>query len=65
MKMLDVFLHEFRHENRTCEVWTDEKVFFVTRHFDNKMWIKDVSHKGHNEHWAENAADNWVMGINS
>jgi len=64
MQMLDTFWHEFKHENRTCEVWTDENGVFFTRHFENKMWIKDVSHEGHNELWAENAGDNWVMGYN-
>ena len=50
IKMLDIFLHEYRHENRSAEVWLDENGVFVTRHFENKMWIKDIVHYGHNEH---------------
>jgi hypothetical protein len=25
------------------------------------MWIKDIVHYGHNELWAENAAENWSL----
>ena len=65
MQMLDTLLHEYRSDNRHCEVWLDENKVFVTRHFENKLWIKDVVHYGHSELWAEDAADNWVMEINS
>lgn len=61
MQMLDIFLHEYKHENRSAEVWLYENGVFVTRHFNDKMWIKDVVHYGHNELWAENAAENWVL----
>ena len=69
LKVLNKLWHTYKHENRRCEVWTDQKGEWVTRHFENKdcfnLWIKDVTHTGHNEIWAENAAENWVMGINS
>ena len=65
MRILNTLLHDYMHEGRKCQVWLDEDGVFVTRHFEGKMWVKDITHYGHNEHWAEDAAENWVMRINS
>ncbi len=62
--------HTFQHEDRTAEVWKTIKGEWATRYYDKKggkasVWVKDVIHTGKSELWAENAAENWVFGINS
>jgi hypothetical protein len=62
--------HTFQHEDRTAEVWKTIKGEWATRYYDKKggkasVWVKDVIHTGNSELWAENAAENWVFGINS
>ena len=69
LNVLDEKFHDFMHENRVCEVWKDLDGTWITRHYElskvGRVWVKDVCHAGHNELWAENAAENWVLGINS
>ena len=69
LNILDQKFHDFMHNNRVCEVWKDLDGTWVTRHYElndmGRVWVKDISHTGHNEHWAEDAAENWVLGINS
>jgi len=52
-----------------CEVWKDLDGTWVTRQYtiiqSGKVWEKDVIHAGHSEQWAEDAAENWVLEINS
>lgn len=62
--------HTFQHGDRTAEVWKTMNGEWATRYYDKhggtaSVWVEDVVHKGHSEIWAENAAENWVMGINS
>ena len=62
--------HTFQHGDRTAEVWKTMNGEWATRYYDKhggtaSIWVEDVVHKGHNEIWAENAAENWVMRINS
>ena len=62
--------HTFQHGDRTAEVWKTINGEWATRYYDKhggtaSVWVEDIVHKGHNELWAENAAENWVMGINS
>ena len=66
---LDTIYHTFSSEGRLCEVWKDFDGSWVTRHYTvtkwGKIWKKDVIHAGHSEQWAEDAAENWVLEINS
>jgi hypothetical protein len=52
-----------------CEVWKDLDGTWVTRQYtitqSGNVWDKDVIHAGHSEQWAEDAAENWVLRINS
>ena len=62
--------HTFQHEDRTAEVWKTIKGEWATRYYDKKggkasVLVEDVIHTGKSEIWAENAAENWVFGINS
>ena len=62
--------HTFQHGDRTAEVWKTMNGEWATRYYDKhggtaSVWVEDVVHKGHSEIWAENAAENWVMRINS
>jgi hypothetical protein len=69
MQVFHTFLSEYKHEDRRCEVWLDENKVFCTRHYKQEsgfeVWQKDVKHYGHNEMWAEDAAENWVFKVNS
>ena len=69
LNILGILHHEYRNEDRLCEVWTNPEGTWITRHYQlhslGRVWKKDVVHSGHNEIWTENAAENWVLGINS
>lgn len=41
---------------------TDEGKFGV-RYYRDKVWKTDEIYEGHNEEYAENAAENYVQGI--
>jgi len=68
--MMKQHYHTFQEGDRTAEVWKTTKGEWATRHYDKhggkaSVWVEDIVHKGHSEVWAENAAENWVMRINS
>ena len=70
LNILDIMYHEYTDKGRICQVWKDQVGTWVTRHFEANhvgmnIWVKDVVHTGHNESWAEDAAENWVMRVNS
>ena len=68
MKLLTEQYHTYQNENRICEVWKTEEGDWATRHYKKdggRVWLKDVVHRGHSERWAEDAAENWVLEINS
>ena len=67
MVLMKQHYHTFQHETRTAEVWKTQKGEWATRHYENSgsgsVWQKDIIHKGKSEAWAEDAAENWVMGV--
>tara|TARA_X000001382_G_scaffold128683_1_gene118963 strand:- start:414 stop:626 length:213 start_codon:yes stop_codon:yes gene_type:complete len=69
LNILDKLFHEYKNDDRVCEVWKDLEGTWITRHYRlnemGRVWVKDVCHTGHNEHWVEDAAENWVLGVNS
>ena len=58
----DEMYHEFRHENRKAEVGKLDGGGGI-RMWENQVWQKDELIPGHNELYAENAAENYVFGI--
>ena len=64
MIQYDELLHEYSNEDRKCEVWVKDGVFGI-RKFLNNVWQEDKLIKDHNEMYAENAAENWVLRVNS
>lgn len=69
INVLDELYHTYSHKDRMCEVWKDLDGTWVTRQYtitqSGNVWDKDVIHAGHSEQWAEDAAENWVLRINS
>ena len=65
--MMKKHYHTFQHESRTAEVWKTLSGHWATRHYKNNgagsVWEKDIIHKGKSEQWAEDAAENWVLGV--
>lgn len=55
-------LHTFQHKNKEAKVYKAE-YGFGCRFFEDKLWIKDEVYTEHSEMYAENAAENYVLGI--
>ena len=64
MIQYDELLHEYSNEDRKCEVWVKDGVFGI-RKFQDNVWQEDKLIENHNEMYAENAAENWVLRVNS
>ena len=62
MIQFDEMHHEFRNENRKAEVGIKDGVWGI-RMWENMIWKSDEMIPGHNELYAENAAENYVLGI--
>ena len=55
-------LHTYMNEGREARVYKAEHGFGC-RYFENNVWIKDEVYSEHSEQYAEDAADNYVLGI--
>ena len=62
MIQFDEMHHEFRHENRKAEVGLKDGVWGI-RMWEDMIWKSDEMIPGHSELYAENAAENYVLGI--
>ncbi len=58
----DKILHSFTNENKKAEVGVKNGSYGIRMWKDN-VWQKDELYKGHSEIYAENAAENYVLGI--
>ena len=58
----DEILHSYMNENKKAEVGIRNGTFGI-RMWKNNVWLKDELYKGHSEIYAENAAENYVLGI--
>ena len=56
-------LHEFRHDNRKAEVYKHNKAFVVRMYNEKGIWLEDRIIKNHSERYAEDCAENFVMGL--
>ena len=55
-------LHDFRHENRWAQVFLVGKDFMI-QCFKNQVYEGSRTIKGHSEMYAEDCAENYVLGI--
>ena len=56
-------LHEFRNGDRWSQVYRTHEGNFLIRMFHNQVWIEDRLIKNHSESYAEDCAENFVLGI--
>tara|TARA_B100001778_G_C18023829_1_gene377831 strand:+ start:167 stop:412 length:246 start_codon:yes stop_codon:yes gene_type:complete len=63
MIMFDEHHHTFVDQSKRAEVWKDEKGNWGCRFWDYQVWKGDRLFEGHSEQYAENAAENYVLGI--
>ncbi len=55
-------LHDYQNGNLRAEVYSSEKGFGC-RFFKDNLWVTDEVYEGHSEQYAEDAAENYVLGI--
>jgi len=46
-----------------AETFIDENNNYGARFYRNLIWITDEVYKGHSEQYAEDAAENYVLGV--
>lgn len=55
-------LHTYQNGNLRAEVYSSEHGYGC-RFFKDNLWVTDEIYKGKSEQYAEDAAENYVMGI--
>lgn len=63
MKQFDHKIHDYWQENRRAEVYRLSNDEYGCRYYEDHVWKKDIIYYGHSESYAENAAENYVLGI--
>lgn len=61
MKTKEV-LHTFMNENREARVLLTNEGY-VTEYYENEKFIGHQVHPGKSESWAEDAGENFVLGL--
>ena len=56
-------LHEFRQNNRWAQVYRTNEGNYSVIMFEDQIWKEDRLIRGHSEVYAENCAENWVLGV--
>ena len=56
-------LHEYWERELRAEVFVTPARTFGCRFYKDNCWVKDEVYPSHSEIWAENAAENYVLGI--
>tara|TARA_Y100001937_G_scaffold127805_1_gene201197 strand:- start:585 stop:782 length:198 start_codon:yes stop_codon:yes gene_type:complete len=56
-------LHEFRKGTRWAQVYRTNEGNYLVRMFDNQIWQEDRLIKDHSERYAEDCAENYVLGV--
>lgn len=62
MIQFDEMIHTYMNDNLKAEVGVINKSFGIRMWKDN-VWVKDELYEGHSETYAEDAADNYVLGV--
>jgi len=56
-------LSTYQEGNRRSEVWRTDLGAYAGRFYENNVWVVDEVYTGYSEEYAENACENYVMGI--
>ena len=56
-------LHEYRQGSRWAQVYRMNSGHYLVRMFDNQIWQEDRVIKNKSERYAEDCAENYVLGI--
>lgn len=56
-------IHTYMSDSLKAQVWTTSEGHFGCRFWKDNIWLKDEIYKGHSEQYAEDAADNYVLGV--
>ena len=59
----DTPLHEFRQGDRWSQVYKTREGNYIVRMFHNQVWVEDRKITNHSESYAEDCAENFVLGI--
>ena len=62
VKQLSTYWGDGEYSGRRAEVCRDDKGFFV-QFFKNDQFIEFRTLYDHSERYAEDAAENWVIGV--
>jgi len=62
VKQLSTYSGDGEYSGRRAEVCRDDKGFFV-QFFKNDQFIEFRTLYDHSERYAEDAAENWVIGV--
>lgn len=56
-------LSTFMQDNLKAETFVDLNGNYGVRFYKDNMWLVDELYKGHSEQYAEDAAENYVIGV--
>ena len=56
-------LSTYMQDNLKAETFIDENGNYGARFYKDNVWLVDELYKGHSEQYAEDAAENWVLGV--
>ena len=63
MVLAKSILSVYMEGNLKAEVFIDENKNFGARFYKDNVWITDEVYVGHNCFYAEDAAENYVLGV--
>tara|TARA_Y100001963_G_C6634988_1_gene378132 strand:+ start:158 stop:403 length:246 start_codon:yes stop_codon:yes gene_type:complete len=63
MIMFNEHYSTFVEQEKRAEVWKDEKGNWGCRFWEYQVWKGDRLFEGYSEQYAEDAAENYVLGI--
>ena len=62
MVQADTLLSTYKDESLMAVTFVVDGSY-GTRYYNNKVWVADEIYEGHSEEYAENAAENYVLGV--
>ena len=63
MELYHEFFGSEEYENRRAEVWRKRWGTWYVKFFENDSHVDDRTIVGHTERYAEDRAENWVIGV--
>jgi len=58
-------LSAYKQDNLRAETFVDTNGNFGARFYKDNVWQTDEIYEGHSETYADNAAENYVLGVKS